>query len=116
MKKYSIIENTTEVSGTYKGIITPGGAYDDNNTDKYSVVAQFDTLEAARCELKKMRGSVVKNSGYYSVTDFAIVDWVTADGHIIDTDESIDCFDIWDFARYDRNDTLPEEKEEGENV
>lgn len=117
MKKYSIIKNITEVpANSVKGVITPGSKYDDNNTERYTVIEQFNTFEEASAALKGLCGSVAAfYSGgvkYYSVEDFAVVDCVTADGHIIDTDESIDCFDIWDFAEYDRNDTLPEEEEE----
>lgn len=113
MKKYSIIRNITEISAAeIKSVITPGSAYDDNNTDKYDVVAQYSTFEEASATLKELRGSVTAfYSGsvkYYSVEDYCIVNWVTADGSIINTDESIDCFDIEDFAKYDRNDTLPD--------
>ena len=114
MKKYSIIRNISEISATkIKSVITPGSAFDDNNTDKYDVVAQYNTFEEASAALKELRGSVTAfYSGsvkYYSVEDYCIVNWVTADGGIIDTGESINCFDIEEFAEYDRNDTEVED-------
>lgn len=88
------------ISNVSKKLTTPISVYDDNNTDKYYVIARFDTLEGAKAALKEMCGSIAEinsHPSFYEVTDYFIVDWVTPDCYIIDTKEAVICLDIWSF-------------------
>lgn len=100
MIKYEIKKGYEEVSWKDRKKIMPGITVDTDGDKEPELIAEFDTLEEARKELKKYESSIWLLSGgagaYYGIEEYYI-----EENEYEEDGEWVDGGSIWEFSKMD---------------